>query len=320
MEKEKLELEEIENIDDSIEEIEEGLRESNKNNFEKNAIKQRKNWLLHYDLIVSQNQILVRSITNEEVKKWWKLSEWESYRKNVSFRILDKDYWKSAELMRYILEDWDTKNNSIKFYIILWVLAFVLLATWFIVIFWWEKEVEQNNVDVSEVQENLFEELAEPKGQNTLILWEEITWSWEIESESKILEEQKIEQQKAQLENVAKLQNQFQLQELQIEIQKKQSQIDIANAEKISMRSELDFQKLENAKLIEKNNRLLIENENFRQKIIEAEEKIVENVRNSNKCTIEGSKLEIYNNVSNVCKKQVSIAPDNEFYYICTNF
>lgn len=51
------------------------------------------------NILISHNRVLeVQEITNKEIKDGWKLSE------NENYRILDKDYWKSEELMRLLLE------------------------------------------------------------------------------------------------------------------------------------------------------------------------------------------------------------------------
>lgn len=69
-------------------------------------------------IIISHNRVLeVERIESKDFKEWWKISE------NEDFIILDKDYWKSAELMRALLE----KKKKMPF----WV--FVLLIVWWII-------------------------------------------------------------------------------------------------------------------------------------------------------------------------------------------
>lgn len=61
----------------------------------------------------------------EKTHKNWKYSYWKDYRSNFEVEILDRDYWKSAELMRQVLEN---KKKSI-WLLILW------LVSWLVIIF-----------------------------------------------------------------------------------------------------------------------------------------------------------------------------------------
>lgn len=67
----------------------------------------------------------------EKTHKNWKYSYWKDYRSNLEVEILDRDYWKSAELMRLVME---TKKKKI-WLLILWIFfAFILVFVIIIII------------------------------------------------------------------------------------------------------------------------------------------------------------------------------------------
>lgn len=68
----------------------------------------------------------------EKTHKNWKYSYWKDYRSNLEIEILDRDYWKSAELIRLVLE---TKKKS-KALIILWIIfSFIIIII--VLVFVW---------------------------------------------------------------------------------------------------------------------------------------------------------------------------------------
>jgi len=75
----------------------------------------QKVWKIKTNIIISHNRILeVEKIEDKEIKEGWKLNE------NENYRILDKDYWKSEELMRQLLE----KKKKVPFWLFLLMIIF----------------------------------------------------------------------------------------------------------------------------------------------------------------------------------------------------
>jgi len=87
-----------------------------------------------YYFLISHNEIIeVDNITDKDIKDGGKYSTWENYITWDKFEILDKDYWKSPELMRMLLAPKIKKTNFIK-YIIVWgvtLLIFILTVVVF---------------------------------------------------------------------------------------------------------------------------------------------------------------------------------------------
>ena len=106
------------------------------------------NVIVNHNFIISQNRVLfVDKITNKDIKNGGKFSKWENYMTGESVQILDKDYGKSAELMRALLE---TENatplwKKALILLILWGIIFAVWVVLFSVIPSWEKEVKKEN-------------------------------------------------------------------------------------------------------------------------------------------------------------------------------
>ena len=83
--------------------------------------------IVEYNIIISHNQVMVvDNIDKEEIKKWGKYSTWFDYKNDLKINILDKDFWKSAELMRALLEEpvesWGLKRIIV---VIIWLIVFL---------------------------------------------------------------------------------------------------------------------------------------------------------------------------------------------------
>lgn len=81
---------------------------------------------------VSHNRIIFldKPIKNKEkLHKNWKYIYWKDYRSNLEVEILDKDYWKSAELIRLVLETRKKNKLLIIAWIILSLIMFWILAS-----------------------------------------------------------------------------------------------------------------------------------------------------------------------------------------------
>lgn len=86
-------------------------------------------------LEISHNRIIFldKPIKNKEkTHKNWKYNYWKDYRTGLEVEILDRDFWKSAELMRLVLE---TKKKS-KALLILWVIFWFIFIFIFLIIVW----------------------------------------------------------------------------------------------------------------------------------------------------------------------------------------
>lgn len=108
--------------------------------FEKNEL------LNNTNLIIDHNRVFkVENITKKEIKQWGKLSKSRDWQ----YIILDKDYWKSPELMRYVVEE--IKPVWFGIYILIWFLGiiFVWITIFLITLFfdnWSKKIVPENNI------------------------------------------------------------------------------------------------------------------------------------------------------------------------------
>lgn len=88
------------------------------------------------NLIIDHCRVFqVDNISRREIKHWGKLS------KNNEYIILDKDYGKSKELMRYVLEE--RKKISIAWIIIIWLVWVIMIVITILIItkaFWWDSK------------------------------------------------------------------------------------------------------------------------------------------------------------------------------------
>jgi len=150
--------------------------------------------------VISHNQILtVPKITQKEIEKWGKFCEWLDFYTWETVKILDKDYGKSAELMRALLEEEQPKSRK-WLYVIIWTVIFIILIILVIVI-------NNNSGDIKAVvrpvinsitQKDL-EEKSKPKKEVIKV----------IQKQEKIVELPK--------NNIDDFKNSFELQKLEIE-------------------------------------------------------------------------------------------------------
>lgn len=86
-------------------------------------------------LEISHNRIIFldkRIKNKEKTHKNWKYNYWKDYRTWLEVEILDRDFWKSAELMRLVLE---TKKKN-KALLIIWVIFSFIFVFIFLIIIW----------------------------------------------------------------------------------------------------------------------------------------------------------------------------------------
>ncbi|NOQ50458.1 MAG: hypothetical protein GQ557_02175 [Mycoplasmataceae bacterium] len=100
------------------------------------------------NFIISQNKIVkVDLINKEEIKRGGKLSAWYIFETSQNIQILDKDYGKSSELMRSLLEE-ETEENWVVKTVIFLIIGFIILCfTIFLIIYFtWEKPPDKKVV------------------------------------------------------------------------------------------------------------------------------------------------------------------------------
>lgn len=120
-------------------EIEKQKKEQKKGKEKKEKDKDENELVVNdYNFIISHNVVLfVNAITKKEINAWWKYNFWQNHKTGETVQILDKDYWKSAELMRSLVEeDYDIPlwKKILVFSIIFFVLIIVVIIVYSIFI------------------------------------------------------------------------------------------------------------------------------------------------------------------------------------------
>lgn len=96
-------------------------------------IEENKKVINDFNFIISHNEVIfVDSINSKEIKAGGKYSQGYNHNTNESVQILDKDYWKSAELMRALLE---TDNNTwlFKKWLIFFMIFISFIGIWIVI-------------------------------------------------------------------------------------------------------------------------------------------------------------------------------------------
>lgn len=113
--------------------------------------------------IITQNQIItVPKISKTDIKNGGKFAQWIDAHTSRQINILDKDYWKSSELMRALIEEDEVKNNKWLF-IIIWIILFISILVW--IAFIWNSwdikkvDVKKENEYIKNVSDPLKEEI-----------------------------------------------------------------------------------------------------------------------------------------------------------------
>lgn len=201
----------------------------------------------HYDLTIKHGQVLEYKIPKSE-KIEGRVYRWESPRKKVSFRIVDRDAGKSAELMRYLME-WDGERRSMKS-IIMIILSIAWFVLFFVVLFsiiWKTEETtqESNLNTTSELQREVFDNLE--SSNNPVFVEEEP-------------EEEKPVYTPPVQNPVLDLQNDYEIQALRVQILQKDGEYSILN-------NRFQQKESENQELVLKNQELVSLNENLLSKV-----------------------------------------------------
>jgi len=109
------------------------------------------------NIIISHNKIIIVDSFEKWEKDSWKFSTWYDNISERQYNIIDKDYWKSAELMRMLLEEqwstsWFMKKILIWWGFLAWIV--MLLIAWSI-FFWWEQQEDEPEEIRSPIQESI---------------------------------------------------------------------------------------------------------------------------------------------------------------------
>lgn len=230
--------------------------------------------IIDRSFIISHNNIIfVEEIEKSQIDNWGKYSFWENPMTGETVEILDKDYWKSSELMRALLENnsWGPGPN-LKKILIVWAILISVIVIIFVLI-----PTKKEEKIIPKV-ENVYDQ----NKSTTTVVVDKIekpitinnTWSitntWIISEDQKIKNE--IEIQKKELES---LKNEIALSKLQLDNQKVndnliydnwvfQKQVNELSTENEKIKTENLLLIDKNKDLENKNKELIIENNEFK--------------------------------------------------------
>lgn len=188
------------------------------------------------NFIISQNKVFsIDKIKDSEIKAGWKLSEGFIFETSQTITILDKDYGKSAELMRSLLEEESGNNWILKTIFLFWIGLIFICITIFLIIFL----------------------ISEKPKDNIIIKKDPIIQKQDIEL---------IEKSKWIIKNDLPKENINIIQPLSFEVMQKDFDIKTLSKENIELKS-----KNEELKII--NNLLIIDNEELKQSLEDQKEK-----------------------------------------------
>lgn len=233
-----------------------------------------------YNFIISQNKVLfVPKITNNEIKSGGKYCFWQDYNTGNTVQILDKDYGKSAELMRSLLE-----TDS---YTPFWKKALIFLILW-VIIFWvWSMIF---SFSWSEEKKNEIIKVLPNIGDKVKIIKDETILQKEKEKEIIVNTKWPLDENiKIQNNKINNLKKDFEIESLKIEIQRI---IDEKN-----LLTHKNFELWE--KIAEKNNNIKL----LTQEIIIYKEKLRKYTEKPQNLTQEAFLLHLGNIVYDGCEK-----------------
>lgn len=229
--------------------------------------------IIDRSFIISHNNIIfVEEIEKAQIENWGKYSFWENPMTGETVEILDKDYWKSSELMRALLENWTTWSSiNMRKIIIVWAIVISVIVIIFALLPK-SKEKEVPKIENYINQNTGTTTVVVDKIEKPIIT--NNTWSinntWTISEEQKTKNE--IEIQKKELEN---LKNEIALSKVQLDNQRVndnliydnwvfQKQITELSSENEKIKTENLLLIDKNKELESKNKELIIENNEFK--------------------------------------------------------